>query len=134
MCSPTTTIGTPNDQPEGWWLTLHEPSPEDLDQQGPEANPKEQAQQTNFVVKDILHHHYKDDPFLGNLLNQASVNPFSAAYRMFYNGTSYKFFFHAIALVNKYSSDTPISGLFHNGTFQVSENPKIKRPLERNIS
>ena len=27
----------------------------------------------NSLVKDILCHHYKDDPFLCNLLNQASV-------------------------------------------------------------
>ena len=73
MHSPTSDIGTPNDQPQGWALTLPEPHPDDLDQRGPEANPEEQAQQTNLLVKDILRHHYKDDPFLCNLLTTASV-------------------------------------------------------------
>ena len=73
MCSPTTTIGTPNDQPEGWELTLHKPHPEDLNQRGLEVNQEEQVQQTNSLLKDILHHHYKDDPFMCNLLTKASV-------------------------------------------------------------
>ena len=42
-------------------------------QREPEANRQEQAQRVNSLVKDILRHHYKDDPFLCNLLNQASV-------------------------------------------------------------
>ena len=56
MCSPTTTIDTPNDQPEGCWMTLHKPHSDDLNQRGPEVNPEEQAQQTNSLVKDILCH------------------------------------------------------------------------------
>ena len=49
-------------------------SPEaDLNRRGPEVSPEEQKQRTNSLVKDILQHHYKYDPFLCNLLNQASV-------------------------------------------------------------
>ena len=39
----------------------------------PEVNSEEQSQRVNSLVKDILHHHYKDHPILYNLLNQASV-------------------------------------------------------------
>ena len=39
----------------------------------PEVNPEEQTQEVHLMVKGVPQHHYKDDPFLCNLLNQASV-------------------------------------------------------------
>ena len=73
MMSPTEQLPTPNSEPEGWAMTLHRPRQVDLNRRGPEVNLEEQEQQTNSLVKDILQHHYKYDPFLCNLLNQASV-------------------------------------------------------------
>ena len=73
MTSPTSNPHLPNLEPSGVPVKLPTPTEPDLSKEEPEADPEEQAQHMNSLVKDILRHHYKDDPFPCNLLNQASV-------------------------------------------------------------
>ena len=73
MTSPTTNPHLPDLEPSGRPVTLPAPTKPDLSKEVPEPNSEQQAQNVNSLVKDILHHHYKDDPFLCNLLHQASV-------------------------------------------------------------
>ena len=63
MTSPTMDLPTPSSEPDGCPITLHGPTQADISKREPEANPEEQTQEVNSLVKDILSHHYKDDPF-----------------------------------------------------------------------
>ena len=73
MTSPTTNLHLPDIELYGKDVTLPAPTGPDLSKGEPEPNPEQQEQDVNLLAKDILCHHYKDDPFLCNLLNQASV-------------------------------------------------------------
>ena len=73
MMSPTTNPHLPDIDLYSKYVTLPAPTGPDLLKEEPEPNPEQQAQNVNSLVKDIFCHHYKDDPFLCNLLNQASV-------------------------------------------------------------
>ena len=73
MTSPTIELHAPNAEPTARRMKHPKPTKPDPTRTEPGVNPEEQSRQVNSLVKDILHHHYKDDPFLCNLLNQASV-------------------------------------------------------------
>ena len=73
MTSPTSNPHLPDLEPSSAPVRLPTPTEPDLSKEEPEVDPEEQAQHMSSLVKDILRHHYKDDPFLCNLLNQASV-------------------------------------------------------------
>ena len=73
MTSPTSELLSPNAEPTARQIKHRKPTKPDPTRTKPEVKPEEQSQQVNSLVKDILHHHYKDDPFPCNLLNQASV-------------------------------------------------------------
>ena len=73
MTSLTSDSQVPNIKPTACHVKHPKSTKPDLTRTEPETNPEEQAQSMNSLGNDILCHHYKDDPFLCNLLNQASV-------------------------------------------------------------
>ena len=75
MTSPTSNLHLPDLKPSGAPVRLPSPTEPDLSKEEPEADPEEQAQHMSFLVKDILRHRYKDDPFLCNLLDHRLSRP-----------------------------------------------------------
>ena len=74
MTSPPADTGSPNVEPTAHPVIHEEPTSPDLSNVEPEVDPEEQVQEAHLSMKDIFHHHYKDDPFCAiRLLNLATV-------------------------------------------------------------
>ena len=62
----------------GRHVKLPVPTEADRSKEEPDVNPEQQEQNVNSLVKDILRHHYKDDPFM-----QSSKSSFYETYRKY---------------------------------------------------
>ena len=63
MTSPTSELPSTYTEPTARRIKHPKPTKSDPTRTKPEVNPEKQSQQVNSLVKDILRHHYKDDPF-----------------------------------------------------------------------